>query len=36
MWTKLWDEVREIVWLVSLISALSVFGVGMALALVVA
>lgn len=34
MWTKVWDEVREIAWLVSLISVLSIAGVGVALALV--
>jgi len=34
MWTKVWDEVREIVWLVSLISVLSAAGVGVAVALV--
>lgn len=34
MWTKVWDEVREIVWLVSLISVLSAAGVGVAIALV--
>jgi len=34
MWTKVLDEAREIAWLVSLVSALSLFGVGVALALV--
>jgi hypothetical protein len=34
MWIKVWDEVREIAWLVSLIVVLSAAGVGVAVALV--
>jgi membrane protein insertase Oxa1/YidC/SpoIIIJ len=34
MWTKVWDEAREIFWLVSLVSVLSAAGVGVAIALV--
>ncbi len=35
MWGLVWDEVREVAWLASLIAALSVLGMGVALALVV-
>jgi hypothetical protein len=36
MWNTLWDEVREMVWLASLIAGLSALGVGLALALAAA
>jgi hypothetical protein len=36
MWNTLWDEVREMVWLASVIAALSALGVGLALALAAA
>lgn len=35
MWGTILDELRELAWLASLITVLSVFGVGVALALVV-
>jgi hypothetical protein len=34
MWTTLRDELREMVWLATMITALSVLGVGLAVALV--
>lgn len=36
MWNTLWDELREMVWLVSVIGGLSVLGVGLAVALAAA
>lgn len=36
MWHRVRDEVREVAWLASLIAGLSLLGVGVALALVVA
>lgn len=35
MWGTFFDELREVVWLASLITVLSALGVGVALALVV-
>ena len=35
MWKTLWDELREVVWLASLIAGLSVASVGLAVALAV-
>lgn len=34
MWTSVWNEVREIVWLIALVTVLSATGVGVAIALV--
>lgn len=34
MWNSIRDEVREVAWLAALVTALSVLGVGVALALV--
>ena len=36
MWNTLWEELREMVWLASLIGGLSVLGVGLAVALAAA
>ena len=36
MWNTLWDELREIAWLASVIGALSVLGAGLAVALAAA
>lgn len=36
MWNTLWDELREMVWLASVIGGLSVVGVGLAVALAAA
>jgi hypothetical protein len=33
MWKSAWDELREFVWLASMVSGLSVFCVGLAIAL---
>ena len=33
MWNTVWDELREVVWLASLVGGLSVAGVGLAVAL---
>jgi hypothetical protein len=33
MWNTVWDELRETVWLASMIGALSAVGVGLAVAL---
>lgn len=35
MWGDFWTELREIAWLTSLVTGLSVLGVGLAVALVV-
>jgi hypothetical protein len=34
MWTTLWDELREMAWLATMITTLSVVGVGLAVAFV--
>lgn len=36
MWNTLWEELREVVWLASMIGGLSVLGVGLAVALAAA
>ena len=36
MWNTLWEELREVVWLASVIGSLSVLGVGLAVALAAA
>jgi hypothetical protein len=36
MWHALWDELREMIWLASLIGGLSVVGVGLAVVLAAA
>jgi hypothetical protein len=36
MWNALWEEVREVAWLASVIGGLSVLGVGLAVALAAA
>lgn len=36
MWNTLWEELREMVWLASMIGGLSVLGVGLAVALAAA
>lgn len=36
MWNTLWEELREVVWLASVIGGLSVLGVGLAVALAAA
>jgi hypothetical protein len=36
MWNTLWDELREAVWLASVIGALSIIGVGLAVVLAAA
>lgn len=36
MWNTLWDELREMIWLASVIGGLSVVGVGLAVALAAA
>ena len=36
MWNTLWNELREMVWLASVIGGLSVVGVGLAVALAAA
>jgi hypothetical protein len=36
MWQTMWDELREMVWLASVIGGLSVLGVGLAVALAAA
>lgn len=36
MWNTLWEELREMVWLASVIGGLSVLGVGLAVALAAA
>ena len=36
MWRVLWDELREVVWLASLIGGLSAVGVGLAVVLAAA
>jgi hypothetical protein len=36
MWNGLWDELREMMWLASVIGGLSVLGVGIAVALAAA
>jgi hypothetical protein len=36
MWNTLWEEVREMVWLASLIAGLSALAVGLAVALAAA
>jgi hypothetical protein len=36
MWNTLWEEVREVAWLASVIGGLSVLGVGLAVALAAA
>ena len=36
MWTTLWDELREMAWLATMITVLSVLGVGLAVAFVAA
>jgi len=33
MWNTLWDELREVVWLASVVGGLSLVAVGMAVAL---
>ena len=33
MWNTVWDELREMIWLASLIGGLSAVGVGLAVAL---
>lgn len=35
-WNGLWSELREIAWLASIVAALSVAGVGLAVAVVLA
>jgi hypothetical protein len=36
MWNTLWDELREMVWLASVIGGLSAIGVGLAVVLAAA
>ena len=36
MWNTIWDELREVAWLASVIGGLSVLGVGLAVALAAA
>jgi len=36
MWNNLWDELREVVWLASVVGGLTVVAVGMAVALAAA
>ena len=36
MWESFWDELREMIWLASVIGGLSVAGVGLAVALAAA
>jgi len=36
MWNTIWDELREMAWLASVIGGLSVLGVGLAVALAAA
>lgn len=36
MWNGLWEELREMMWLASVIGGLSVLGVGLAVALAAA
>lgn len=36
MWNTLWEELREVVWLASVVGGLSVLGVGLAVALAAA
>lgn len=36
MWNTLWDELREIAWMASMIGGLSIVGVSLAVALVAA
>jgi hypothetical protein len=36
MWNTVWDELREMIWLASLIGGLSAVGVGLAVALAAA
>ena len=36
MWNTFWEELREVVWLASVVGGLSVLGVGLAVALAAA
>ena len=36
MWNTIWDDVREMLWLASIIGGLSIAGVGIAVVLVAA